>query len=240
MSAEPQAAAGSIAPNGWHWSLLRGFREGTQEALQEVYRMHADEIARHLRHGFSFSSSGRNHRFVGYASAFELHDVLHETFARAFDPRARARYDGIRPFGPYLKAIARNIVLRTFRTREVLFPSVGDETVGRTPDIATHATSISPEQLVAREQIRVLVNEFLEGLTPDEQHLLRLRFIEGKSQRETAALIGLGRQQVRSREEKLRQRLVRYLRSRGEAGLVGSGALLPMWMLWMLFGEGWQ
>jgi RNA polymerase sigma factor (sigma-70 family) len=240
VSVQPQTATGSVAPNGWHWSVLRGFRDGTQEALREVYRLHADEVARQLRYGFSFGSDGRTQRFMGYGSAFELHDVLHETFARAFEPSARARYDGIRPYGPYLKAIARNIVLRAFRAREILFPSVGDDTEGSAPIGPADPSSSSPEQLVAREQVRELVQEFLQALDPEDQRLLQLRFVEGHSQRDVATQMRLGRQQVRGREEKLRKRLVRYLQSRGEAGLVCGAALVPAWMLWTLVAEAWR
>ncbi|MCH9685148.1 MAG: hypothetical protein K0V04_27165, partial [Deltaproteobacteria bacterium] len=104
------AQAQDTAPNGWSWSLLREFRAGQTHALGEVYRMHAKEVSTQLRHGFSFQTAGRHHRFVGYRSAFEMHDALHETFRRAFEPRAREGYDGLRPYGPYLRAIARNVV----------------------------------------------------------------------------------------------------------------------------------
>jgi RNA polymerase sigma factor (sigma-70 family) len=234
------AQATSHAPNGWSWTLLEGFRQGTQDALREVYRQHADAIARQLRYGFSFSSSGRAHRFVGYASAFELHDALHETFARAFEPQARLRYDGIRPYGPYLKAIARNVVLRAFRAREISFPMIGEEgDPGPTRHLADAAAD-SPEQIVGRRETRELVQGFLQTLEAQERTLLRLRFVEGKSQRDVAGLMGLGRQQVRSREEKLRERLVRYLRSRGEAGIVPAGACLSLLVTWATMAEGWR
>ncbi|MGB1013782.1 MAG: RNA polymerase sigma factor, partial [Nannocystaceae bacterium] len=107
--------ADQLAPNGWSRGLLKGFRAGEHQALTTVYREHADDIARILRRGFAFNSAGKKLRFVGYHSGFELHDALHETFRRAFEPRARDGYDGIRPYGPYLRTIARNIVLQTFR-----------------------------------------------------------------------------------------------------------------------------
>ena len=240
MSEELQATSGE-APNGWPWGVLRGFREGRQEALHEVYRMHAEEVARQLRYGFSFTSSGRAHRFVGYGSAFELHDVLHETFLRAFEPSARMRYDGIRPYGPYLKAIARNIVLRGFRAREVLFPSIGDETEGLdSAQLLDEPSRDSPEQLVAREEVRQLVQEFLETLAPEDRTLLRLRFMQGLSQRDAAEQMGLGRQRVRGREEKLRKQLVRFLARRGETGLLPSVAILPGWAVWALLMEAWR
>jgi RNA polymerase sigma-70 factor (ECF subfamily) len=222
--------ASDLAPNGWTWSLLRGFREGHRAALRDVYRMYADDVSKTLRFGFSFESRGRAHRFAGYPSGFELHDALHETFRRAFEPRARQGYDGLRPYGPYLKAIARNVVLRTFRAREVLFPPVddGDDAPSPLARAVADDEGADPELRVGSEQIRDLVGRFLQTLDDDERELVRVRFIEGKSQRDAAEELGLGRQQVRGREVKVRKKLVGYLREHGEAGLVPALALLPL------------
>lgn len=218
-----------IAPNGWSWTMLRGFREGDRAALREVYRMYAEDVSKQLRFGFSFESRGRAHRFAGYQSGFELHDALHETFRRAFEPRARHGYDGLRPYGPYLKAIARNVVLRTFRAREVLFPPVEDGEDAPSPLArAVDDDGVDPEVQVGSEQIRKLVTRFLDTLATEERDLVRVRFIDGKSQRDAAEILGIGRQQVRGREAKVRSKLAAYLREHGEAGLVPAVSLLPL------------
>lgn len=228
MTATTTAREGE-APNGWPWSLLEGFRAGESSALRDVYRRHAADVAKQLRFGFSFESRGRAHRFVGYGSAFDLQDALHETFRRAFEPRARQGYDGIRPYGPYLRTIARNVVLKTFRNREISFPPVGDDDEGgKAPVTAWGDDGPSPEQSVASAQVQALVKDFLGTLDPQSRRLLEVRFIDGKSQRDAADLLGLGRQQVRSREAKLRAALVNYLKAQGEAGLVTHSALLAL------------
>jgi RNA polymerase sigma factor (sigma-70 family) len=221
----PEAAA----PNGWPWALLRGFREGRTDALSEVYRRHADDVTKQLRYGFAFQAGGRHHRFVGCRSAFELHDALHETFRRAFEPGARERYDGLRPYGPYLRAIARNVVLRGFRAREVQFPEVRED--GEATPVAIEIVdegSPTPEQQVGRAQVRVVVQRFLDTLPAPDRRLLEVRFVEGKSQRDAAEVLGLGRQQIRSREAKLREQLLRWLRGQGEEGLVAASLSLPL------------
>ncbi|MEX1368194.1 MAG: sigma-70 family RNA polymerase sigma factor [Nannocystaceae bacterium] len=229
MPVSSQPASEPLAPNGWSWSLLRAFREGKTSAMHEVYQLHAKEVTTTLRHGFTFQSAGRHHRFVGYRSAFELHDALHETFRRAFEPRSRERYDGLRPYGPYLRAIARNVVLRGFRAREVQFPEVraDGESSGGPIEIVDESAE-TPEQEVGRHQVRTVVQRFLETLAEDDRRLLQVRFVDGKSQRDAAQLLGLGRQQVRSRETKLRQLMLRYLRKQGEEGLVPASVLLPL------------
>jgi RNA polymerase sigma-70 factor (ECF subfamily) len=208
------------APNGWRWELLRGFREGDRPSLTEVYAMHAEELARFLRHGFGFESDGRRHVFVGYQSPFELQDALHETFRRAFEPRARQAYDGVRPYGPYVRAIARNVVLRTFRARVALFPVVEGDGDPTTEAQVEASVATGPEHELQREQIRKLVAAFLDGLDPQDRRLLELRFMEGKSQRDVAATLGIGRQRVRGREAKLRARLIHHLREHGEVALI--------------------
>jgi RNA polymerase sigma-70 factor (ECF subfamily) len=214
------------APNGWPWSLLRGFRDGDQAALTEVYSMHAEELARFLRRGFGFESEGRRHVFVGYQSPFELQDALHETFRRAFEPRARQAYDGVRPYGPYVRAIARNVVLRTFRARVALFPVVeGDGGDPATAAQIEASATAGPEHMLHREQVRELVARFLEGLDTQDRRLLELRFVDGRSQRDVAATLGIGRQRLRGREAKLRERLVRHLREHGELTLIPASVL---------------
>ncbi len=228
---EPTPAASEAAPNGWPWPLLRGFREGRTDALGEVYRLHADEVTRQLRYGFAFQAAGRHHRFVGFHSAFELHDALHETFRRAFEPAARERYDGLRPYGPYLRAIARNVVLRGFRAREVQFPEVRDPGAEAAAPAAVEIVdegSQTPEQHVGRAQVRAVVQRFLQTLPASDRRLLEVRFVEGKSQRDAALVLGLGRQQIRGREAKLREQMLRYLRTQGEEGLVAAGLHLPL------------
>lgn len=229
MPASSSPATEELAPNGWSWGLLRDFREGRTTALHEVYQRHAKEVTATLRYGFSFQASGRHHRFVGYRSAFELHDALHETFRRAFEPGSRERYDGLRPYGPYLRAIARNVVLRGFQSREVQFPEVREDGEARGSEIeVVDEVGETPEQEVGRAQVRAVVKRFLDTLGPDDRQLLELRFVEGKSQRDAADLLGLGRQQVRGREAKLRQQMLRFLRKQGEEGLVAAGLVLPL------------
>jgi RNA polymerase sigma-70 factor (ECF subfamily) len=226
---EPSTHALDLAPNGWPRDLVRGFKLGERAALTEVYRRHAEEVALLLRHGFAFEAGGLRHRFVGFGSGFELQDVLHETFRRAFEPRAREAYDGIRPYGAYVCTIARNLVLRSYRARELLFPLAdGERATASSRAVTAIDEGPSPERSLHDAEVRELVAGFLATLAPDDRRLIELRFVEGLSQRDAAVALGLGRQRVRTRERRLRGELLEYLRERGEAALVdGVVTALP-------------
>lgn len=226
----------SRAPNGWPVELLRGFKAGERDALTTVYRMHAEDIALLLRRGFAFEHGGQRHRFVGYGSGFELQDMLHETFRRAFEPRARAAYDGLRPYGAYVSTIARNLVLRSFRARDRLFPLAEGELAQATTSFTELEPSTNPEREVHDAQVRELVARFLAGLEPSERRLVELRFVAGLSQRDAAAELGIGRQRIRTQEKRLRAKLLVFLREQGEAGLV-DGVVASLGLPALVGGE---
>lgn len=232
---EPAAAPADdeLAPNGWSWAILRGFRAGDGAALREVYRRHADDVARLLRLGFSFESAGRSHRFAGYAGAFELQDAMQETFRLAFEPRARQAYDGVRPYAPYLRTIARNVVLKRFRAQREVFPIAEEPGEGDARVLADDDETASPEVAIASDEIRELVAAFLRALDPGDRELLTLRFVEGHSQRDVAEMLKIGRQQIRTREAKLRARLLAFVRPSvlADLGLARDDAAASMAVL---------
>src|SRR3954451_9913054 len=87
--------------------LLDAFRRGDRAALTTVYFHYVDDIAAIVRNGFSIPTSGV--RVRGASDEPTERDLIQEVFARAFAPRARDAYDGIRPYGAYLRRIAKNL-----------------------------------------------------------------------------------------------------------------------------------
>jgi RNA polymerase sigma-70 factor, ECF subfamily len=51
-------------------------------------------------------------------AAANVEDLVQDSFMRAFSPPARAAYDGIRDYGPYLLTIVRNTVADALRVRQ--------------------------------------------------------------------------------------------------------------------------
>lgn len=198
----------------WEWDTerLRRFREGATEVLGEVYRAHAESLARALR-AIAFRGRG----FAHLQGALEVENAVLETFARAFEPRTRLAYDGIRPYAQFLMGIARNVVLEQSRSREVV-SGLGPQDEGSTLDWESGALSdggSSLEQQMEDQEVESLMRDFKQGLTPEELKLFELRFTEGLAQESAAERVGLTRIQVRRREKSLKQRLLEYLQARG-------------------------
>lgn len=190
-------------------SLLERFRAGDREAMTVVFHSYSDDVARYLCAGFSFDSGGRPLRFSGLRERFELHDVLAETFRRAFEERARLAYDGISPYEVYLKRIARNLVIDRLRSKRPL----ADDDENAIARLA--AGGPSPEQAAQKAECSRLVQRFVSSLSHDEQRLVALRFLENLAQEEVARRLGKTRRWVRTNESRLRRRLVIFLRGTG-------------------------
>jgi RNA polymerase sigma factor (sigma-70 family) len=197
----------------WEWDQerLRRFREGAPEVLGEVYRAHAEPLARALR-AVAFRGRG----FAHLQGALEVENTVLETFARAFEPRTRLAYDGIRPYAQFLMGIARNVVLEQSRTREVV-AGLGPQDEGSTLnwELGVLGEGGSLEQQLEDQEVEGLLRNFKEGLSQEERQLFELRFTEGLAQESAAERVGLTRIQVRRREKGLKQRLLDYLQTHG-------------------------
>jgi RNA polymerase sigma factor (sigma-70 family) len=198
----------------WEWDQerLRRFREGAPEVLGDVYRAHAEPLARALR-----AAAFRGRGFAYLRGSLEVENTMLETFARAFEPRTRLAYDGVRPYAQFLMGIARNVVLEQSRSREVvagLGPQDENATLDWELGSAAEAGGGLEQQLEDRE-VEELLQDFKGGLSPEERELFELRFTEGLAQESAAERVGLTRIQVRRREKGLKQRLLEFLQTRG-------------------------
>ncbi len=195
--------------------LLVRFRRADKAALAEVYRAYAPLIARRLAHGFSFDSDGRRLHFRGFQLAFELDDMLQETFIRAFSDSARSGYDGARSFQTYLLAIAKNLLIDRFRKKGgAQTVSIDDKEL-----IIVDEAEPGPESTAANEQLRAIYQRFLATLDEVDKQIVRLRFEEEKTRREICDALALSPMQLRWREAKLKKTLHDELSARGYADL---------------------
>jgi RNA polymerase sigma-70 factor (ECF subfamily) len=181
--------------------------------MEQVYNHYAPDLVRFLRRGFVYSTGGRPAAFAGYGSSFELEGVLQEVFTRAFDERARLAYDGLRPYSGFIRGVARNIVLDGLRKRarrgEVLVPFQGEgvEVWEREQEERDLPGSLDAQH--ANE----LVQRFLADQCDDgERALFEARYRDDLTQQGAADALGLTRIQVRRRESRIKERLLRFLK----------------------------
>jgi RNA polymerase sigma factor (sigma-70 family) len=201
-------------------ALLRDFREGHRSALERVYWAYVDKVERIIRFGFvrgdSVMLSG-----VGN-SQVDLRDLVHEVFAKTFAPDVRRTYDGVRPFGPYLYAVARNVLADWGRR-------AGREVPTEEPTIEAALEPHEPPETPAYSDDRTvaIVERFIRELPADLRALHQQRSVAGLSQREAAQALGLTRQVLRTMEGRLRDMLRERLAREERGGQDSSAPRAP-------------
>jgi RNA polymerase sigma factor (sigma-70 family) len=182
--------------------LLRGFRGGDREALSCVYRLCARDVELGVRRALAS---------LRLLSAANLADIVQEVFLRAFSRNARLSYDGQRDYKPYVLAIARNVVVDWTRRvgREIPTSDLLEMMAGDTAEADPGDVSPFPPAAVS------LVTAYVHSLPPDLRAVHHRRFVLAEPQRQAAAALGISRQSLRTREQKLILGLRRELRRAG-------------------------
>ncbi len=192
--------------------LLVSFRRGDSSALEIVYWAYVDRVTRIIQAVVTgyVGATGEQITF----GRTELGDLVQEVFVRAFSPASRQSYDSNRPYGPYLGQIARHVVADHWRVmrRQVA--------VDVTPlldalSLETGANDTIPDRWADQATIAV-VERYLAALEPDLRRVHEALYVQGLSQRDAAAALGLGRQAVRGIEARLRAGLRRELSRAGQ------------------------
>lgn len=193
-------------------TLLEGYRRGDHQALDTVYRHYSPTVLRYLSRGFKVRAQGS----VGTARVNPLDlDAAHqETFVRVFGESARLHYDGLKPFEPYVLAIARSAAVDVLRAQGKLHSETIalDDLVGDEP--AADAAA-SPEALALKAEAEAVVKGFLATLNSEDLRFATARFIDGLSQEKAGLVCGLTRQEARTREAKLKSACLAHLGQRG-------------------------
>lgn len=201
--------------------LLVPFKRGDRDALSRVYRMYVGDVVRALRHGTIVRIDGRLTRVGAGLSEGDLEVLVQNTFIRAFSPSARAAYDGLRPYEPYLITIARNLLIDDARKRN---RSQKVEAIEKDVEgVADMDPQTDPEVRLAARQLADALSEVKRGLSALEQDLFRLRYDEGLSQKEAARKLGVSLITVRRKDVQLRERLLEGLRKAGHLSDIAVG-----------------
>jgi len=187
-------------------ALREDFYAGTPEALEKVYREYVRKVERLLCAGFE--SRNRGTRVLGaFRQPDAVADLLQEVFMRAFSQKGRRAYDGLRDYGPYLYAIARNALVDWARARgrEIPISQADLEAVAERESVIEDA---SPWAEPGTMQV---VEAYLRALPPDLRQVHNLRYEQCLSQEQSAEKLGVGRQTLRRLEQNLRKGLAAAL-----------------------------
>ena len=181
-------------------ALLRRFRAGETRALCEVYRHYIHAVKTAIR-----CCARASHARAG--ARLEVADIVQDVFMKAFSERARLAYDARLPYKPFLLAVARNALVDELRrqSREVRLDESSIDcvaTAGAAPD----------EQLPwVDPQLTTVVARHIAQLNAKERAIYYERYVHDRSQLQTATVLALSRQQVRTLESRLLAGLARRL-----------------------------
>jgi len=145
---------------------VRRARAGDREAFGLLYDRHLNAVYRYA--------------FWRARDAAEAEDVTSETFQRALV--AMPRFEPRRPFLAFLYRIARNVLVDRFRRER---PYLGYEDA-----IAHPSEEPSLEERAIALDSATRLREASAKLTPLQQDVIVMRFVEGLSYEEVAAATG--------------------------------------------------
>ncbi len=180
------------------WELVAAAQRGSQLAFGQLYERYVDVVFRYVLA-----------RLDDRALA---EDLTSETFLRAWR-RIGAVQDQGKDLTAWLTVIARNLVvdhLKSSRQRcEVLTAEI---TAAADQSRDARRAGSSVEDAVTAAETAATVRDHLAQLIPDQQQCVRLRFLEGRSVPETAAVMGRSEGAVKAVQHRALRRLAALCR----------------------------
>jgi RNA polymerase sigma-70 factor, ECF subfamily len=194
--AEPDAET-VTAPDAAHdaaWSLVRAAQDGDTGAFGQLYDRYVDVVFRYVLFR------------VGDRTLAE--DVTSETFLRALRRISTVSYQG-RDVGAWFVTIARNLVLdhvKSSRYRlEVTTAELSDTPLG------AGQASGGPEHEVLAAATNAELMRCVAKLNADQQECVMLRFMQGLSVAETAAIMGRNEGAIKALQHRAVRRLAQLM-----------------------------
>jgi RNA polymerase sigma-70 factor (ECF subfamily) len=145
----------------------------------------------------------------------EAEDVLQETYLRAFTHLQDFRGDA--SFGTWLCRIAMNEALGRLRRRRPTMESTTMENERDGAEIIRFPAAgpeFDPERVTAQREIRRLLEDAVDRLPDEFRVVLIARTVEDMTVEDTAALLGLKPETVKTRLHRARHRLRETLETR--------------------------
>ena len=158
----------------WATELIRA-RHGDEDAFGPLVQQHSRRVFQ-----LAFRMMGNEQ---------DAEDVVQESFLRAY--RQLGHFEARADFGTWLYRITANCAVDMMRSRQHRMSArteILDETIS-----LQHSPGAGPEQIAHSAELRHIVNQALEDLSPTERAAFTLRHHEGRSIEEICGLLSLGR-----------------------------------------------
>jgi RNA polymerase sigma-70 factor (ECF subfamily) len=172
------------------WALVRAVQDGDGEAFGKLYDRYVDQV-------FRFIFYRVNDRALA-------EDFTSETFLRALRRISTINYQG-RDIGAWFMTIARNIVFD--HTKSARFRL--ELTTGETVEVGD--AEASPEAAVLAHLTNTLLLSAVNQLGEEQKECIVLRFLQGLSVSETAAVMGKNDGAIKALQHRAVKRLAGML-----------------------------
>ncbi len=178
-------------------ALIQLSIEGDSEAFETLYLRYLEKIYRYI--------------YFRVGDEAQAEDMTEEVFVRAWEALPKFQLGKSR-FTSWLYTIAHNLLVDHYRRRNPVSISADD--------LARYADpSELPERIVGRKQEFEVLAKSIMQLDDLEQQVLLLRFVEGLSHREIAAIIGKSQTASRVIQHRALKALRALLARRGIANV---------------------
>lgn len=209
--------AAVYVPAGYKWnpSLAYPNRKGRATSVDQVVVEETALVLQATKHDHRAFVQlydrfvDRIYRYVYFkvGSSTDAEDLTAQVFLRAWEAIGKYQVTG-RPFTAWLYRIAHNLIVDHHRARR--------ETVSLEETSPLEAPGTSLEEITQQHVNSELLRQALRRLTPDQQEVLLLRFLEGYSVAEVAQMMGRSRGAIRTLQHRALAALNRVLKSRAD------------------------
>ena len=170
-------------------SLIEQAAAGDRVALEQLLLHYHDRLGRHVARDFP----------EGLQGLLDVEDILHQTYVRVFRAIGSFEARSEAAFFAWLRTIAANQLRDAARRRRRERPAArsrsgpaGGDQQSRVVDMADWAATDSktPSRAAARREAVTAMQVALASLPEAHRQAIRLRYLEGRSLEEVAAMMG--------------------------------------------------
>ena len=175
--------------------LVERAQKGDRAALEDLYLIHFDRI-----YGYLHVTVGNRH---------DAEDLTTQTFLKMLEAIGKFRWQSA-PFSAWLFRIAHNLAMDHFRTTKRW--QLEETPPEPDPDEYTSAEHAALESIGRKSML-----ELIEGLSPEQQQVLTLKFVFNFANAEVATILGKTEGAIKSLQHRALASLQKQLEQREQS-----------------------